>query len=35
MAVFTQQKLDWRACDEAFLGQELWEKQKPVFEPLG
>lgn len=35
MAVFNQQKLDWRACDQAFLGEELWKKQKDVFEPLG
>jgi len=35
MAAFTAQKLDWRACDEAFLGQELWEQQRLAFEPLG
>lgn len=35
MAAFTQQKLDWRACDEAFLGTEMWQKQGADFEPLG
>lgn len=34
-AAFTAQRLDWHACDEAFLGKELWDQQGRAFEPLG
>lgn len=35
MASFTQQKLEWRACDEHFVGEEHWNDAKDYFADLG
>lgn len=35
MASFTQQTLDWRACDLAFMGEQLWEDGEEDFGQLG
>ncbi|MCD2514139.1 alpha/beta hydrolase [Comamonas endophytica] len=35
MSAFTQQRLEWHACDRAFVGEKLWERHEGDFEALG